>query len=752
MLNNFRLSKQTNREIKRTTLVETIKEFHRAIKKLQKFVKSCSKFPKIEKLDVNFYLNKKLAAIMYSYGTYIHEVTDKLFFTNNMCKDFRLPPFDLTQANKFITGTCHQDLKIKISEGFNHFKFTEKKETIFDFYEKFGYNENYNKNDINYVIENMRKQIINILDINNEILKFNKFGEKVCFQYDKFIFTFGNLIEYKIIPLIPAGVDIICYYCYEINIISDKKYYSIIQPMKFLQHFNNELYNKIQIKVDNFTGLNIAELGEVLKEFNAKYILPDIFYYIMLFIRDYLDVKLRIPVSVKYESNSMSISLVNSNITEDFKLIVNLDQEQRYLYLNSSHELLSENPIVFVNNTSRRIGFNELAIISWEKLMLAKISEFRKIHLEKLISKLSANIRSCSMAIKCNIDYELEKASYFFERNLLFSIILNKKGGVSLADHEFLFKGKRDYFVKLDNIIQGYLSEQDNLPVVDLDLIIFSSFIETYFSLLNYKVTILKDADCFTLSYLILEHSLQRLTVDFVLRFKNNCVSILDSYMSLTNKDNVFKFNIAEDFNIVENLTKKDPKSINSRKLTSLLNETINKKFTENLLKSIHYFLTLINNNYEDFFRVFIDNFNLTPNLKVNPDMENLVIDWNEKNEVLQKIICNNFIEADNTDYFYKMFNKIHINTKNLIIRLYIKEDFLKTYFTGFNLATHCLFVNDYLIGYDNKELCISIYYLTKINNKSDNTQFKKFYSKTINKIINFWRKASPILTSKINK
>jgi hypothetical protein len=49
----YRLTaRQTNRENKKMILVNAIREFHKAVKKLQKFIKNCGKFPKVDRLDV----------------------------------------------------------------------------------------------------------------------------------------------------------------------------------------------------------------------------------------------------------------------------------------------------------------------------------------------------------------------------------------------------------------------------------------------------------------------------------------------------------------------------------------------------------------------------------------------------------------------------------------------------------------------------------------------------------------------------
>jgi hypothetical protein len=681
---------------------------------------------------------------MYSYGNYIHEVTDKLYFTSNMCKDLRLPAFNLPEANKVITNTSHCDLKAKIAEGFNHFKFTEPKEKIFDFFEKFAYNENYSNNERNNIIENIRKQVISHLDINNEIIKNKCTRQRIAFQNDKFILTFGELVEYKLMVFIPSGMSVMCYYCYEIKIVDERKYNNI-QPMRILSFLNEELYKAVQIGMDDFTGLGLSDVVGFLNDFNTKYILPELFSNLKRFIKELIEVKLRLPVNVTYLKKNMQIRLLNEIQTEEFSIEVYMDEDADYIFLKYSHELLNDNPVIFVDESICRVSFNELTSYNWEKLFTYKLKEFRKIHLHILTGRLSEICKRGIMNYDICIDQEMEKINFYFEKGLIFSIILNSRGGIEITDDEFLLKGKKDYYSNFHIIIKKLDMEE----AYEYHNLLLKAFIESYFDLLSLSNTIEIIEKGFKITFALIDHNMHKLHLNLVI-YTNRSYITLAGYSFTLFDEGGNETDITKHFDIFKNLLKNATNTTTVKELYSLLNNKNFFRFSKKFLKLVHSFITILLHTYEDFFRMFIDNYTLTPMSKVSPDMDFIIIDWTETREILQHVLTN-FIEPENTDYFYKFFKRIQISTKNFIFRLYLQEEFIKTYFGLINLTSHCLFLYDYFIAYNKDDMCISIYYLTKINNRSDNNQIRKFFSKILNKIINFIRKTLPIINSNIN-
>jgi hypothetical protein len=734
------MTRQTGKEQKKVILINTIKETHKAIKKLEKFVKNCNKFPKLDHLD-------KLSAIMYSYGNYIHEVTDKLYFTNNMCKDFRLPGYNLSEANKVITNTSHPDLKSKIADGFNHLKFTEAKEKIFDFFEKFAYNENFYNNDRGSVIDNMRKQIISLLDVNNEILKARSSDRKITFQNDKFVFTFGEMIEYKLMVFIPAGVGVASYYCYEIKIIDERKCYNI-QPMRILNFLNEELYKAVQIGLEEFNGLALAEVAGFLSDFNTKYILPELFHIIERFVKDYIDHTLRAPVAITFSPKSdMNIKVINQIETDAFGMEIRMDtQMPEYIFITYSHQLLCDDPVVFAGGITTRIGFNSLNNYNWEKMLSHCFKDFRKIHLDILTERVRAICKNGLMTHQISVDQEMEKVFVQFDAGLLFSIILNNKGGIEVTDDEFLFKSKKDYHSRFNLLMKEMVMTNQGYHNEEINNIIFNSYIESYFNMLSINVGTEIIENNVNLSFCIVDHSLHQVYLYIPIRLRRE-YSYLDDYNIAIRDGEGNVTNVTNEFNLLNGLTSHP----SVREFYELITTRKSFAITKSFLRLIYNFLTILSNTYEDFFRIYIDNYTLAPLSKVTPGTDYIIIDWNENQEVLQRILMAGLIEPDNTDFFYKFFKRISISTKNYIIRLYLNDSFIEEFFSFINLTSHCLFLNDYLIHYDKDNISISIYFLTKINNRSDNTQIKRFFSRILNKLINYLRKTLRVINSKFD-
>jgi hypothetical protein len=55
-----------------------------------------------------------------------------------MCKFYRLPKFDIIEATNVITNNAHIELRSKIANAFEFLKFSENKEKVFEFYEKYS--------------------------------------------------------------------------------------------------------------------------------------------------------------------------------------------------------------------------------------------------------------------------------------------------------------------------------------------------------------------------------------------------------------------------------------------------------------------------------------------------------------------------------------------------------------------------------------------------------------------------------------
>ena len=107
---------------------------------------------------------------MYEFNNRVTQSVDQLYYTNEMCKRYRLPAYNLEQSIKFINNTSHSEFKKRISTALNSVMFQEKKENIFYFLEKFFYNENINEKDKIQALEKMKRESIFELNLANNLL------------------------------------------------------------------------------------------------------------------------------------------------------------------------------------------------------------------------------------------------------------------------------------------------------------------------------------------------------------------------------------------------------------------------------------------------------------------------------------------------------------------------------------------------------------------------------------------------------
>jgi hypothetical protein len=112
---------------------------------------------------------------MYEFNSKVAEAVNQIFFTNEMCKFYRLPAFDLTQSSKVVSSNSHSELKMKISSAIQSNIRAEKKENIFLFTEKFYYGENLEESDLNSAFEKLKLESLYFLDLPNTLLTMKDF-------------------------------------------------------------------------------------------------------------------------------------------------------------------------------------------------------------------------------------------------------------------------------------------------------------------------------------------------------------------------------------------------------------------------------------------------------------------------------------------------------------------------------------------------------------------------------------------------
>jgi hypothetical protein len=116
--------------------------------------------------------------ILYEFNTRVSESINQLFYTNEMCKFYRSPTFNLDQTSDVVNNTSHLELKKKISSIINNVVAQEKKEKVFYFLEKFFYGENINEKDIPSSLEKIKMESLFELNLGSKLLKLQNLDKK----------------------------------------------------------------------------------------------------------------------------------------------------------------------------------------------------------------------------------------------------------------------------------------------------------------------------------------------------------------------------------------------------------------------------------------------------------------------------------------------------------------------------------------------------------------------------------------------
>jgi len=316
---------------------------------------------------------------MYFYNSCIREINDQIYFCHNMCKYYRLPIFNLNETSKVICNYSHIELKSAIAEGFDYLKFHENKEKIFEFYEKFYYNENI-KNKYNS-LENLKREMTFRVDIVNQLSRLRNASmmEDAVFENNKLFFKFSNLLEYKIFFYI-YDTNFISFFCYDLEIIKDNKYLKKVESRlrQYVNNLNEELFN-IQINFDSdCIDLRLYEMKNVLRNFNRRYINIELFYYTLKYLKEYTENKIKLRTNIIIDKNLFVLKLNNEVKTEEFRIEIKIEEDSEYFYIYCSHDLLDEINMIYVHNVSLKYQFYQLTNISIEKIIINKIKQYNK--------------------------------------------------------------------------------------------------------------------------------------------------------------------------------------------------------------------------------------------------------------------------------------------------------------------------------------------------------------------------------------
>ena len=109
--------------------------------------------------------------ILYEFNARVIESVNQLYYTNEMCKFYRTPSFNLNQTSNVINNTAHPQLKKKISSIINGVVAQEKKAKVFLFLEKFFYEENISESEVVNAMERMKRESSFELNLGSNLLK-----------------------------------------------------------------------------------------------------------------------------------------------------------------------------------------------------------------------------------------------------------------------------------------------------------------------------------------------------------------------------------------------------------------------------------------------------------------------------------------------------------------------------------------------------------------------------------------------------
>jgi hypothetical protein len=109
--------------------------------------------------------------ILYEFNAKVSESISQLFYTNEMCKFYRTPAFNLDQTSNVVNGSSHSELKKKISSIINNVVVQEKKEKVFYFLDKFFNGEDLEEGEVPNAIDRMKRESLFELNLGSRLLK-----------------------------------------------------------------------------------------------------------------------------------------------------------------------------------------------------------------------------------------------------------------------------------------------------------------------------------------------------------------------------------------------------------------------------------------------------------------------------------------------------------------------------------------------------------------------------------------------------
>jgi hypothetical protein len=547
---------------------------------------------------------------------------------------------------------------------------------------------------------------------------------------------------------------------------------------KFITYLNNNLiFPNIQIIIPSeshdltLLDLKLPELQIILRQFTSKYIYNNVFKQIKIYLKEYINKKVKVPFTLKSPNvNEMNLTLNYVNKSQDFCLNLKIDPSDviDYFTLNSSHLIVNESPLVFTKNYSHKINFYNLGKMNIEKIICDKIKEFQKIQIYSLYEKLR-KIKSLFLPFKIILNDDNSKISFYFSQGggensnfLLFSVINNIKGEIQIIDDQFVFKSNtnKENNLSLKDYILYHINKNINLDerlLLQFNEFVFSNFIYTYFNMFHQFLSYEKFNPAFNqigLKFLIMENKANNKRIFMNLPISihkgnkinfNNYSEIFFEVYDIIKSDSIFNFPLKE---IISYDKEKDRDKIINFESFFLKSTDSIKKFEISTLKKIYHFVNHIQNSFEDIFRNILDS--LTYITNPNIDSGNVILKLSIK-EILSSDSIKIFLDKDNIEAIEFYFKDIEIHRKNLIFKILLNEENLKSKFANRELTNYSIMDNDSIILFNSSDFSINIYFLTKMNIKAihEYSHYKRFFTRISNKMLNFIKKVSGLVNTR---
>ena len=740
------LSTQPSLESKKEDLKSLCKTYNDYLRKSIIFVQNCQKYDKIRNIkikidDLNWYRIK------------VNNIINQFYDIMIICKAYRTPPFCLQPAIDTINMTSHSYLKSSIYQVINNNNISTysncPKEKQLEFIQKYEYNQNLNSK---FNFKNLFKDVKILLNIQTQLIKIKDRNNnlEISFNDNLFDFTFKNIISYKLCPYFPSNTEnnnniLFTYYFkdiipYKENSIFTKKKISDLILFKINFEENtfeinpNEKYN---------IDLGLEKVKDLLCKFTQENVYPLIFEYFEKKIKKYCD-KFDFPIEVckisfddkmdieenKNDNNKnekiiiefkFDHNILPEDLKNNFKIYISSMYEIGKIKVNSSFSILCDgpyNPFIYIENEENIYNMN---YFPFKKIINNYYEQYRKIVLNSILEKMS-NIPSLIIPFQFSLNDDAIDLFILIEKEcpiLLFSIFLNSQGKIDIIDYDFFFS--IDSITSIYDFINNYIIN-DNIDIFEFNKIITCHFIQKNYSFMNMKILI-NDIN-FNEKVIEMKISIPKYIFD-----SNDIYIIIKLKYEINNTFNVYSFKLffvnikqISEFELIKYLTLR----------------TKNYYFSPQSLK--FFFNDIIKFLFE--YDEFIKN---TMELTSFYELKDKNIIHEEKGKLMIVLKDNNLSKS-----FQTFIHKIEISSKNIIFKIYLKQQELENYFVQRKFKSYSYFENETIISFDKNKYILSYFILSKLKTNEWNST-KKILSEILPKNLEFLENLRKIIINKDN-